>query len=86
MLPRLLLKRLGCSVDHSSPASTEVRYEWPCTLTALVCLHGMDPLKFELGLFPEGMRKTPSLLSSDSLCRDLNMSAGLHDLGAGHIN
>jgi hypothetical protein len=29
------------------------------------------------------MRKTPSFLASDSLCPDLNMTAGLYYLGAG---
>jgi len=51
------------SADHSSPTSTEVKNEWPCTLTALVCLHRMDPFQLELGVCPDGMRKTPSLLS-----------------------
>jgi len=51
-----------CSADYSSPTSAEVKNEWLCILTALVCLHGMDPFQIELGVCPEGMRKTPSVL------------------------
>jgi len=41
-------KRPECDVEHSHPASAEVKNEWSSTYTNPIRLHGLDTAEFTL--------------------------------------
>ena len=42
---------LGCEVEHSFPSRTEVKNEWSCTSTPLICHNGLDRDNFVIYIY-----------------------------------